>query len=88
MDATEPRLRRRGFFLHTDTIGEADTGEHESPEGFKASVRISRSTVARRLARLVPLDGRSRPAFAADEAHSAIRSKSATGSRQQVGSRR
>ena len=88
MEATEPRLRRRGCFLHTDTIGEADTGEHESPEGFKASVRIGRPTVSRRLARLVPTDGRSRPAFAADETHPGIRSKSATGSRQQAGSHR
>src|SRR2546426_9614821 len=32
MDAREPRARRRGFFLHSDTTGEPDTGEHENPE--------------------------------------------------------
>jgi hypothetical protein len=33
MDASEPRPRRRGFFLHSDT-GDHDSGEHDNPEGF------------------------------------------------------
>ena len=40
MDASEPRVRRRGFFLHSDTTGEPDTGEHENPEGFVVRVRV------------------------------------------------
>src|SRR6202140_2310241 len=40
MDASEPRVRRRGFFLHSDTNGEPDTGEHENPEGFVVRVRV------------------------------------------------
>ena len=34
MDACEPRVRRRGFFLHSSDGSEPDTGEHENPEGF------------------------------------------------------
>ena len=33
MVACEPRVRRRGFFLHSSDGGEPDTGEHENPEG-------------------------------------------------------
>ena len=47
MVAHEPRLRRRGFFLHSDTTGESDTGELESPEGFVARVRLPRSSAVR-----------------------------------------
>jgi hypothetical protein len=41
MDVNEPRLRRRGFFHHSET-GEPDTGEHENPEGF--IVRVTRGS--------------------------------------------
>ena len=40
MDAREPRLRRRGFFLHSSEGGEPDTGEHENPEGFIGSKNL------------------------------------------------
>ena len=40
MDVSEPHVRRRGFFLHSDT-GELETGEHENPEGFAVRVRIA-----------------------------------------------
>ncbi len=50
MDASEPRVRRRGFFLHSDTTGEADTGEHENPEGFVVRVRDNRPAVSRQFA--------------------------------------
>ena len=50
MDASEPRVRRRGFFLHSDTTGEPETGEHENPEGFTVRVRISRPAVPRQVA--------------------------------------
>jgi hypothetical protein len=42
MDTGEPRVRRRGFFLHSDT-GEPETGELENPEGFVVRVRVTRS---------------------------------------------
>ena len=86
MDAGEPRVRHRGFFLHSDTTGESDhTVEQENPEGF-IRVRSKRPTVPRRLvsssrsARLA--GGRSRIETAADEATRQIRSGSVTGSRQ------
>src|SRR5439155_26849588 len=41
-------LRRRGFFLHSSDA-EADSGEHENPEGFRLRVRTSRR-IARRQA--------------------------------------
>ena len=54
MDASEPHVRRRGFFLHSDTTGEPDTGEHENPEGFVVRVRVrvrnDRSAVSRQFA--------------------------------------
>jgi hypothetical protein len=46
MEVSEPRLRRRGFFMHSDT-GEPDSGELENPEGFIVRVRLSRSRAAR-----------------------------------------
>jgi hypothetical protein len=33
MDASEPRPRRRGFFLHSDA-GDHDSAERDNPEGF------------------------------------------------------
>jgi hypothetical protein len=50
MDASEPRVRRRGFFLHSDTAGEPDTPDHENPEGFVVRVRIARPSVTRQVA--------------------------------------
>ena len=50
MDASEPRVRRRGFFLHSDTTGEPDTGEHENPEGFVVRARDHRPAVSRQFA--------------------------------------
>jgi hypothetical protein len=56
MDASEPHVRRRGFFLHTDATGDPDTGEHENPEGliirvarrrFRKTVRTTRSNITR-----------------------------------------
>ena len=48
MDVNQPRVRRRGFFLHSET-GEPDTGEHENPEGFVVRVRLKRSTSSLRV---------------------------------------
>ena len=47
MDAREPRLRRRGFFLHSPD-GEPDTGEHENPEGLAVRVRVHDNSVHRK----------------------------------------
>jgi hypothetical protein len=95
MDACEPRVRRRGFFLHSDTTGEHDHAEQENPEGFVVRIRISRGTKASRpLARQTrgsvgtrATGGRSRLTSrdrAQDTALPEIRSGSVTGSRQRA----
>ena len=85
MDAREPRLRRRGFFLHSSEGGEPDTGEHENPEGFIVRARFPGNPVPRKMvsARGVSGGGRSQTTdLDEDEALPAIRSGSVTGSRQ------
>ena len=89
MDAGEPRARHRGFFLHSDTTGEADhTVEQENPEGFRIRVSIRRPTVPRRGAsgtRTARLSGdRSRVRATLNESTPHIRSGSVTGSRQRA----
>jgi hypothetical protein len=84
MVASEPRLRRRGFFLHSSE-GEPDTGEHENPEGFIVRVRFPGQPVTRRMvsARGLAGGGRShRTDRDLTEGMPAIRSGSVTGSRQ------
>jgi hypothetical protein len=49
MDAREPRVRHRGFFLHSDT-GEPDTGEFENPEGLVIRTRDTRRRAPRQMA--------------------------------------
>ena len=82
MDASEPRVRRRGFFLDSDTTGEPETGELENPEGFTVRVRISRPAVARQVASAA--GGRSRTTSRAEDTRPEIRSGSVTGSRQRA----
>ena len=87
MDAGEPRVRRRGFFLHSPDSAEPDTGELENPEGFVVRVRFGRSNA-------LPRHGFSGGRHAGTEADSrsgthsvsepAIRSGSVTGSRQRA----
>jgi hypothetical protein len=92
MVVSEPRLRRRGFFLHSPD-GEADAGEHENPEGLVVRVRIPDNSVSRKMlgssSRGVPgsrfssgrqLQGESD----STEGQPAIRSGSVTGSRQRA----
>jgi hypothetical protein len=81
MDASEPRVRRRGFFLHSDTAGEPDTGEHENPEGFV--VRMGRRAGPRQISGINVRGGRSIAAHSNDE-RPQIRSGSVTGSRQRA----
>ena len=80
MNASEPRVRHRGFFLHSSD-SEPEVGEHENPEGVSVRVRIARSPAPRQLAstgRHVRTEAR------ADEGRPQIRSGSVTGSRQRA----
>jgi hypothetical protein len=80
MDAYEPRVRRRGFFLHSTDINESDAGEHENPEGFPVRVRTTPSPAPRHFA-----SGRTaRREARSDEGRPEIRSGSVTGSRQRA----
>ena len=83
MNAGEPRVRRRGFFLHSSDGNETEVGEHENPEGFTVRVRVARSAAPRQLAsvgRHVRHDDSAR----AEEGRPQIRSGSVTGSRQRA----
>jgi len=82
MDAHEPRVRRRGFFLHSPETGEPDQGEHESAEGFSVRLRTARSTSP--APRLVSSARHLQVDTLADEGRPAIRSGSVTGSRQRA----
>jgi hypothetical protein len=91
MDASEPRVRHRGFFLHSDTTGEPDTGEHENPEGFIIRVRFARRSARRQVARrgaalraTTRQAGRSKASAEHGAGRPEIRSGSATGIRQRA----
>jgi hypothetical protein len=84
MDASEPRVRHRGFFLHSDPNGDPDTGEQDNPEGFVVRVRVSRSVVSRRVASAAFAGGRSGTPNQIESARPEIRSGSVTGSRQRA----
>jgi hypothetical protein len=72
-----PRVRRRGFFLHSDTTGETEHVEMDNPEGFVVRTRAKRSSAPRRAT-----GGRSHSDPRAEESRPQIRSGSVTGSRQ------
>jgi hypothetical protein len=82
MHKGEPRVRRRGFFLHSDTTGEREAGELENPEGFVVRVGMVRAPVPRRMS---SSGGRAQAASRSDEVRSQLRSENATGSRQRAG---
>ena len=84
MDATEPRMRHRGFFLHSETTGEPDTGEHENPEGVVVRARLGRSSLRRQVASVSALGGRSHALAGVENSNPEIRSGSVTGSRQRA----
>jgi hypothetical protein len=84
MDASEPRVRRRGFFLHSETTGEPDTGEHENPEGVAVRARLGRSSIRRQVASASALGGRSHTLAGVEDSDPQIRSGSVTGSRQRA----
>jgi hypothetical protein len=87
----EPRVRRRGFFLHSETTGEPESAELENPEGFVVRVRTARPSVPRRNASVASrsmlsarhTSGRSRT-DADEDTRPQIRSGSVTGSRQRA----
>ena len=80
MDAYEPRVRRRGFFLHSTDITESDAGEHENPEGFPVRARTTPSPAPRHFT-----GGRTaRTESRVNDGRPAIRSGSVTGSRQRA----
>jgi hypothetical protein len=90
MDVCEPRLRHRGFFLHSSEA-ESDSGEHENPEGFAVRVRTRGHQTSHKSASVhqgatgTRFGGRShRTDPLSSETHPEIRSGSVTGSRQRA----
>ena len=81
MVAGEPRVRRRGFFLHSPD-NEADMAhgsESDNPEGFVVRVRVAKPSTARQAS------GRGRSSVVNREnTNPQIRSGSVTGSRQRA----
>ena len=96
MVVCEPRVRRRGFFLHTPEGGEPDLGEHENPEGFVVRLGFSKNPLPRQMASTASSASGTRASggrqlrtdSSATEGQPAIRSGSVTGSRQRVHSSR
>jgi hypothetical protein len=84
MDASEPRVRHRGFFLHSDTAGESEHVEHENPEGFVVRVRIAHPPSTRHAVSSGRGRGRSANSGRSEESRPEIRSGSVTGSRQRA----
>ena len=76
MDVDEPRVRRRGFFLHSDT-GEVDTAEYDNPEGVVVRIRSNHRSEPRHVT-----GGRSSREARIETSRPEIRSGSVTGSRQ------
>ena len=80
MDVREPRVRHRGFFLHSADTGESDSPESDSTEGFPVRFRASKPSVPRHAAGA----GRSRTQSRSEDTRPQIRSGSVTGSRQRA----
>jgi hypothetical protein len=81
MVAGEPRVRRRGFFLHSSDGNETDLShgsENENPEGVTVRIRVARPSASRQMAN----SGRSSNSSRAENTNPQIRSGSVTGSRQ------
>jgi hypothetical protein len=80
MVAGEPRVRHRGFFLHSAEAGEPEAGEHENPEGVVVRVRVAPTHNPRQ----ITSSGRSRSDIRIENTDPQIRSGSVTGSRQRA----
>jgi hypothetical protein len=82
MDAYEPRVRHRGFFLHSTDGSEPDIADQDNAEGFAVRSRVSRSnTNPRQFASGRRQSGQT---MRSDEGQPQIRSGSVTGSRQRA----
>ena len=79
MGECEPHMRRRGYFLHSDTTGESDTTELDNPEGVVIRVRVNRRSAPRQVT-----SGRSHSDSRMENTRPHIRSGSVTGSRQRA----
>ena len=87
MNAGEPRVRRRGFFLHSTDGSEPEHGEHEGPEGV--AIRVRTHVASSPAPRQFSSQGRQlRTAGRTDEGRSQTRSVNATGSRPPARSHR
>lgn len=81
MVAGEPRVRRRGFFLHSpDNESDMSYGENDNPEGFVVRVRVAKPSTPRQAAG----SGRSSAVSRVEDTNPQIRSGSVTGSRQRA----
>jgi hypothetical protein len=80
MEAHEPRVRHRGFFLHSADTGETEIGEYENAEGINVRVRTARFTAPRQFSSVRRGDS----AETLEESRPEIRSGSVTGSRQRA----
>jgi len=80
MDAREPHVRHRGFFLHSSDGDEHDSTEFESTEGFPVRFRVSKPSAPRQVAGV----GRSRTQSRLEDGRPQIRAGSVTGSRQRA----
>ena len=80
MGIREPRVRHRGFFLHSPDSDDHDTAEFESTEGFPVRFRVGKPSVPRQVAG----EGRSRSQSRTEDSRPQIRSGSVTGSRQRA----
>jgi hypothetical protein len=80
MVADKPRVRRRGFFLHSAETAEPETGELENPEGVVVRVRVEPTQNPRQ----ITSSGRSRSDISLEDTNPQIRSGSVTGSRQRA----
>ncbi len=82
MNACEPRVRHRGFFLHSTDGSETDIAEHDNAEGVVVRSRASRSSTP---PRQFSSSGRqSGAATRPEDTRPQIRSGSVTGSRQRA----
>ena len=80
MDVSEPRVRRRGFFLHSVDTGEVEIGENEDAEGLTVRTKSVRSQTRRQFSS----SRRTTSQTHTNEGLPAIRSGSVTGSRQRA----
>jgi hypothetical protein len=82
MNAYEPRVRHRGFFLHSTDGNETEIGEHDTAEGVTVRSRVSRSNATPR--QFSSSSRQSGAGLQSEDTRPQIRSGSVTGSRQRA----